>query len=125
MQKKLLCCALLAGVGFMGAVNAQDFDDRWYVGASAGIVEFDDTRGLKDNGQLGLNFGKFFTPNWSLDAEIGYTNPQLRGNSLNWSQYGLGLTGRYHFREAGDNWGPYLALGAGVWHQVAAFCGLA
>jgi len=121
MQKNLLCCALLAGVGFVGAANAQDFDDRWYVGASAGIVEFDDTRGLKDNAQIGFNFGKFFTPNWSLDAEVGYTNPQLRGNSLNWSQYGLGLTGRYHFREAGDNWGPYLALGAGLWRHEREF----
>lgn len=121
MQKNLLCCALLAGVGFVGAANAQDFDDRWYVGASAGYVESDNARGVKDNEHLGFNFGKFFTPNWSLDAEIGYTNPTLRPNKLNWSQYGLGLTGRYHFREAGDTWGPYVALGAGVWRHEREF----
>ncbi|WP_395793728.1 OmpA family protein [Aquimonas sp.] len=122
MKKKLLCCAVLTCVGFANVSFAQDsFDDRWYVGGSVGFVEFDDARGLKDDLQLGANFGKFFTPNWSLDLELKHINPQLIGNSLNWSQYGLGATGRYHFRDAGDTWGPYLALGAGVWRHEREF----
>lgn len=122
MQKNLLCCALLAGVSFVGAANAQDFDDRWYVGGSVGLIDYDNERGLRDSGEhLGINAGKFFTPNWSLDVEIAHTNPQLRGSELNWSQYGVGLTGRYHFREAGDNWGHYVALGANVWRHEREF----
>jgi OOP family OmpA-OmpF porin len=120
MQKNLLCCALLLGLANVASAQ-ESFDDRWYVGASAGFVEFDEDRGLKDNGQLGLNFGKFFTPNWSIDAELRYVNPQLIGSSLNWSQYGLGLTGRYHFREAGDTSGFYLAFGGGAWRHEREF----
>ena len=37
MNKKLLCAALLGGLGVAQAASAQDFDDRWYVAGSTGV----------------------------------------------------------------------------------------
>ena len=37
MNKKLLCAALLAGLGLAGAASAQTFDNRWYVSGSVGV----------------------------------------------------------------------------------------
>ena len=36
MNKKLLCAALLAGLGVAQAASAPEFDDRWDVTGSAG-----------------------------------------------------------------------------------------
>jgi OOP family OmpA-OmpF porin len=122
MQKKLLCCALLAGLGLANAALAQDsFDDRWYVGGSLGPVDFSDDRDLGNAFQTGLNFGKFTSLNWSFDVDLVHTNPMFRANDLRWSQYGLGLTGRYHFRDAESTWWPYLSFGAGGWRHEREF----
>ena len=45
MNKKLLCAALLGGLGVAQAASAQDFDDRWYVAGSTG-VNFQDTTAI-------------------------------------------------------------------------------
>src|SRR5699024_2501879 len=42
------------------------------------------------------------------------TNPQKNSNDLNWSMYGAGITGRYHFDRADRTWRPYIAFGAGA-----------
>jgi OmpA-OmpF porin, OOP family len=112
MKKKLLCCAFL-GVFGVNAALAEDFfyDDRWYVSGTLQHNFYDSDRGLKDSMGVGLGFGKFFAPRWSFDAELNYANPQHQGNELLWSQYGLGLTGRYHFRNEDSRWWPYVALG--------------
>jgi OOP family OmpA-OmpF porin len=56
-----------------------------------------------------------------LDAELKYVNPMREGSELLWSQYGLGLTARYHFRDAGDTWWPYVAGGVGAWRHESEF----
>src|SRR5690606_6474572 len=43
-----------------------------------------------------------------------YANPEGDSNNLNTSLYGLGLTNRFHFRDGGREWWPYLAIGAGA-----------
>jgi OmpA-OmpF porin, OOP family len=122
MQKKLLCGALIAGLGLANAVLAQDsFDDRWYVGGSTGPVNFSNGRGIDNHWQLGLNFGKFTSLNWSFDVDLNYVNPELKNSQLLWSQYGLGLTGRYHFRDAESTWWPYVSFGAGGWRHEREF----
>jgi len=115
MKKKLLCCAFL-GVFGTSAVLADDFfyDDRWYVSGTLQHNFYDNERGLKDSMGIGLGFGKFFAPRWSFDAELNYANPERTVNELLWSQYGFGVTGRYHFRNEESRWWPYVALGAGV-----------
>ena len=68
MNKKLLCAALLCGLGVAQAAAAQTFDDRWYVAGSTGVNFQDDDRDTEDSILATLGFGKFLNPNWSVDA---------------------------------------------------------
>lgn len=115
MRKTLLCGALLGALGLAQSAVAQDWDDRWYVSATVGTVNFDNNRDLEDDFMGGLGFGKFFTPNLSVDVDLYYTNPEQEGSDLLWSMYALGVTGRWHWgRETHPNWGPYFAFGGGA-----------
>ena len=114
MNKKLLCAALVCGLGLAQAAQAQEFDDRWYVAGSAGVNFQDNDRRTEDAvfGTLGL--GKFISPRFSVDVELNYQNPDKTINPhLWWSQYGISLDGRYHFRSVDSKWWPYLRGGLG------------
>ena len=113
MKKNLLCCALLGAMAISQSAMAQDFDDRWYVSGGVGGNVQDDDRGTGDTGFLSLGFGKFVTPNWSIDAELNYQNPVFP-NDLNFSQYGLSLDARYHLLKEGRNWNPFFRFGLGT-----------
>jgi OOP family OmpA-OmpF porin len=114
MNKKLLCAALLGGLGLAQAASAQEFDDRWYVSGSTGVNFQDKDRGTQDSLFGTVGFGKFLNPNLSLDAELNYQNPEKKINpNLHWSQYGVSLDARYHFRKADSKWWPYLRGGLG------------
>ena len=115
MNKKLLCAALLlGGMGLAQAASAQEFDDRWYVSGSTGVNFQDNDRGTEDSMFGTLGFGKFLTPNLSLETELNYQNPDKTSNpNLWWSQYGVSLDARYHFRNADSKWWPYLRGGLG------------
>ena len=114
MNKKLLCAALLGGLGLAQAASAQEFDDRWYVSGSTGVNFQDKDRHTEDSLFGTLGFGKFLTPNLSLEAEVNYQNPDKTVNpNLWWSQYGVSLDGRYHFRNADSKWWPYVRGGIG------------
>jgi OOP family OmpA-OmpF porin len=119
MKKKLLCCALLAGIGMAQNVMAQDYDDRWYLTAGGGVGFFDDDRAIQDDvyGQIG--FGRFISPNVSVDLELWHSNPDLSvtgpdGSERNWELTSLSLVGRYHFISEGRSWNPYVAVGIGA-----------
>jgi len=115
MKRNLICCALVAGMAMANSATAQDYDDRWYITAGAGWGFFDGDRNV-DNELYGtLGFGRFISPNVSLDLEAWHSNPQLDydfDQERNWELMSLALVGRYHFGEA-DSWRPYLALGIG------------
>ncbi|MEN1942183.1 OmpA family protein [Luteimonas sp. MJ174] len=114
MNKKLLCAALLAGLGVVPAAFAQEFDDRWYLTGGAGFNLQDNDRGTRDAPFATLGVGKFIAPEWSLDAELNYQNPNNDANQdLNWSQYGISLDLRRHFMAEGRNWAPYVLMGVG------------
>jgi OOP family OmpA-OmpF porin len=114
MKKKLLCAALLGGLALAQAASAQSWDDRWYVSGSTGVNFQDKDRKTEDSIFGTLGFGKFLTPNFSLEAEVNYQNPDQKSNpNLWWSQYGVSLDGRYHFRNADSKWWPYLRGGLG------------
>ena len=127
MNKKLLCAALLCGMGVAHTAVAQEFDDRWYVSASTGVNFQDSDRGTEDAIFGTLGFGKFWTPNWSVDLELNYQNPERSSNpNLWWSQYGASVDARYHFRNADRKWWPYLLFGVGMQRheeEFAAICG--
>lgn len=114
MNKKLLCAALLCGLGVAQAASAQEFDDRWYITGSTGMNFQDSDRGTKDAifGTIGL--GKFISPNWSIDGELNYQNPNFEASrDLNWSQYGASVDFRRHFIAEGRSWNPYALFGVG------------
>ncbi|QOW19981.1 OmpA family protein [Lysobacter ciconiae] len=114
MKIRLMSAALLAGLAFASAANAQEFDDRWYLTGSTGFNLQDSDRGTNDAPFLALGLGKFVSPNWSIDGELNYQNPNFDANQdLNWSQYGISLDARYHFLAEGRNWNPYLLMGLG------------
>jgi len=119
MNKKLLCAALLGGLGMAHAASAQEFDDRWYLTGSVGY-NFQDGDRRTDDAPMGtIGFGKFLSPSWSLDLELNYQNPNLdedivpNGEDLNWSQYGVSLDFRRHFVSEGRAWNPYVLFGVG------------
>jgi len=119
MNKKLLCAALLGGLGLAGHASAQEFDDRWYLTSSAGFNFQAEDRRTDDTPFVTLGMGKFISPNWSIDGELNYQNPGFdssvegANNDLNWSQYGISVDFRYHFISEGRGWNPYLLFGVG------------
>jgi OOP family OmpA-OmpF porin len=122
MNKKLLCAALLAGLSVAQAASAQEFDDRWYLTGAAGVNIQDNDRNTDDAPFLALGLGKFVSPNWSVDGELNYQNPQVSANNdLNWSQYGISFDLRRHFPLADKNWHPYLLAGLGYQRHEEEF----
>ena len=114
MKTRLLSTALLAGLAFASAANAQEFDDRWYLTGSTGFNLQDSARGTRNAPFVALGVGKFISPEWSLDGELNYQNPKMDSNqNLNWSQYGLSLDLRRHFLAEGRSWNPYVLMGLG------------
>ncbi len=114
MKIRLLSTALLAGLAFSHAAAAQEFDDRWYLTGSVGFNLQDNDRGTNDAPFATLGAGKFISPEWSIDGELNYQNPNHDANQdLNWSQYGISLDLRRHFITEGRNWNPYALLGLG------------
>ncbi|MFC3550257.1 outer membrane beta-barrel protein, partial [Lysobacter cavernae] len=122
MNKKLLCAALLGGLSVAQVASAQEFDDRWYLTGSAGFNFQDSKRGTKDTPFVALGVGKFLNPNWSLDGELNYQNPDNDDNqNLNWSQYGISFDVRRHFLAEGRNWNPYVLMGLGYQRHEEEF----
>lgn len=114
MNKKLLTAALLGSLAFAQAASAQEFDDRWYLTGSAGFNLQDNDRTTNDAPFLTLGLGKFVSPNWSIDGELNYQNPNFDANQdLNWPQYGISFDLRRHFISEGRGWNPYLLFGLG------------
>lgn len=115
MNKKILCAALLGGLSLANTAMAQEFDDRWYLTGSVGQNMQDNDRRTEDTQFLTLGLGKFISPNWSLDGELNYQNPNFNFNEdLNWSQYGVSLDLRRHFIQDGRGWNPYVVAGLGM-----------
>ena len=123
MNKKLLCAALLAGLGVAQAASAQEFDDRWYLTGSVGVNVQDNDRNTDDTSFGAIGLGKFISPNWSVDGELNYQNPSLTSNpDLNWSQYGISLDLRRHFWLGEEKkWHPYVVAGLGYQRSEEEF----
>ncbi|MFN8902080.1 MAG: OmpA family protein [Lysobacteraceae bacterium] len=121
MKKNLLCMAVMAAA-FANVAMANDFDDRWYLAGTAGINTQDNARQTASAGEFGVGVGRFFAPEWSLDASLYSTNPNREANqNLNFSQYGVSLDLRRHFRQDGQNWWPYLKAGLGLQRAAEEF----
>ena len=108
MNKKLLCAALLGGLGVAQAASAQDFDDRWYV-SGCGRRELPGQRTATPRSlrSATLGFGKFLNPNWSLDGELNYQNPDKRATrTCGGASTACRSTRARHFRQGRSKWWP-------------------
>lgn len=117
MKKKILFCALLGAMGAAQSVMAQEFDDRWYVAGSIGENFQSNQRNTEKTPFGTLGVGKFFSPYWSVDLEANYQNPnenQPPNNNHQWSQTGISIDARHHFRHDNSMWWPYVRFGLGV-----------
>ena len=117
MKKKLLCCALLGAMSMAQSAMAQDFDDRWYISGTVGILGTDNDRLTSNDAIFGIGVGKMVSSNMSVDVELDRTNNRDNSPLLptqGWDLTSLGVTGRYHFIKEGRNWWPYLAAGIGA-----------
>ena len=114
MNKKLLCAALLGGLGVAQAASAQTFDDRWYLTGDVGYNYQDNSRDTENAMFAAIGVGKFINQNWSLDGQLNWQNPkQNHSEDLWWSQYGVSLDLRRHFIAEGRTWNPYILMGLG------------
>jgi len=93
-----LALAILVGMA-VPAVAQADFDDRWYVGPSVGLVKGDNDRRVEGNFDYhyGLNVGRFLTPNFSLDLRLDGYSFDFEDIDAGTSQHSAGFVGRYHF----------------------------
>jgi len=97
---------------YSASVVAQDQDDRWYIAPYVGAVFNDSKRDAENAAMLGLGFGRYLSPNFSLEGEINRFDSDLELTNGSWQVTGIGLTGRLFF--GGEGWRPYAMLGAGT-----------
>jgi len=146
MKRKGLYFLIALALGGVGAVHAQDsaaapadsssasmatssYDGRWYIAPTVGGY-YNDTKRHTNSRQIyyGLGFGRFISPNVSIDAFIDRTNRQMDNgpanggglSSNNWSSTNIGAAARFY---AGDwnAWRPYALVGLmGSRHQSFA-----
>ena len=118
MKKKLLGLALLSAVVFAQTASAQQYDGRWYLSGTAGILGTDKDRNISNDALLGVGIGKRISPNFAIDIQYDQSEPVYDidplGGDLTWSLQSLQVVGRYYFTKEGRTWNPYLAGGAGV-----------
>jgi OOP family OmpA-OmpF porin len=118
-RKSLFALIALALSG--GAVQAQDFDDRYYFAGYLGYYHNDDDRLTRDGSLLiGLGIGKYIAPNSSIDIFVDRTTRRFdeaafirHGLTSHFANTNLGASVRHYFGEP-DGWQPFLMAGVGI-----------
>jgi len=118
-RKGLYFLIALAGDSSASMAPVSSFDDRWYIAPTVGGYYNDDKRNTNSRQfYYGLGFGKFFTPNLSIDLFVDRTKRKIDRGPANgggqgdssWSNNNVGIAARYY---VGD-WNafrPYLLAG--------------
>lgn len=125
MKKNLLGLALLSAVSLSQVASAQEFDDRWYLSGSIGVLGTDQERlGINNDLLFGVGVGKRVSPNFGLELSLDRSTPTLDINpfagDLNWDLTSAFLNGRYYLVKEGRNWDPFLVGGIGATrHNIA------
>lgn len=143
MKRKGLYFLIALALGGVGAVHAQDaatapadsastssgissYDGRWYIAPTIGGYYNDTSRNTNSRQfYYGLGFGRFFTPNISVDAFIDRTKRRIDngaamggGHGTNsWANNTVGVAARFYYGDW-NAWRPYLLAGVmGSHHQ--------
>jgi len=118
MKKTVLGLAVLSAVVFSHTVSAQQYDDRWYISGTAGVLGTDNERSVSNAGLFGVGIGKRFAPNMALDVQFDQSSPVADidpfGPDLTWKMQSVRAVARYYFQKEGRNWSPFIAGGLGV-----------
>lgn len=118
MKKNLLGLALLSAVVFAQAASAQEFDNRWYLSGTVGILGTDTDRATSNSELLGVGIGKRLTSNFGLELSVDRATPTIDIDPINgdsdWTLTSAFVTGRYYFVKEGRTWDPYVAFGLGA-----------
>jgi OOP family OmpA-OmpF porin len=125
MKRKGLYILIALALGGAGAVHAQDntstaaptttpsYDGRWYIAPTVGGYYNDSARNTNSTQfYYGLGFGRFWSPNFSLDffADRTKRTVDTSAGGGRWSNNNYGVAARYYFLDW-TAWRPYL-LGA-------------
>ena len=78
MNKKLLCAALLGGLGWPRPLPPRTSTTAGTSTGSARLQHPGQRPRHRRRSFVTLGLGKFISPNWSLDGELNYQNPRLR-----------------------------------------------
>ena len=127
MKKNLLGLALLSAVSLSQVAVAQEYDNRWYISGSAGVLVTDQDRQLTNAPLFGIGFGKRVSPNWAFDFEYNRADPSWEHDFVLGLEQALLVpvdpsdvkiealeaTARYYFVKEGRGWTPFLAFGLG------------
>ena len=104
-------------------VSSTNYDDRWYVGPMVGYYHNDSKR-LTNKNQIyyGLDFGKFISPNVSIDLFADRTRRTFRGylDAGKWASNDFGVDARYYFLDW-NAWRPYLVGGVMASQHINSF----
>lgn len=101
----------LGAMSMAHSAMAQDFDDRWYISGTAGVLGTDDSRGTSNAGIYGVGVGKMVTSNVSIDVDLDRANTDIDPlPNQTWDLTGLLVTGRYHFIKEGRNLVAFTSL---------------
>jgi len=165
MKHKGLYFLIALALGGVGAVHAQDtsapassassdsssvssYDGRWYIAPTVGGYFNDKDRNTNSRQfYYGLGFGKFISPNMSVDAFIDRTKRERDAGAAagggqsthSWANNNVGVTGRYYFRDwnalrpyflggvmgsqhrsnSSSGWSPAAEVGAGISKTVS------
>jgi len=118
--KTIRSLVLVAAVCASFPAAAQDLpvDDRWYIAPALGFVSLDRDRATdRKEPVYGLSFGRFFTPNFSLDFRLDRYSSEIKtvpaGVDDDFDLFSYGLVGRYYMGDS-ERFSPYAFLGAGI-----------
>ena len=119
MKRKGLYFLIALALGGVGAVHAQDntasdgaasYDGRWYIAPTVGGYYNDTDRNTKSRQvYYGLGFGRFISPNASIDIFADRTKRDRDGGGK-WSNNSLGVAARF-YAGGWNSWRPYLLAG--------------
>lgn len=126
MKMSMLAMAIGA-VAMMGqtAVAETEFDDRWYLSPAVGFARPHDDRLGDDGPYHGLSFGRFVTPQFSVDLRLDRYktefDQQTPGNSETIRLNSYGVVGRYHLDVGSAATRPYLLIAGGIQEHASYY----
>lgn len=116
-MKSRFVTALMAAGLLSSPLLAEDYDDRWYISPSVGLVMMDDDRNTSgDTFFQSLSIGKFLTRDFSLDLRHDRYHGDINNVPSGLDRFKLrnfGLVGRYHLADY-NRVRPYVLVGAGI-----------